>query len=94
METYKERDDKGFGSKHARPNIVPDVLEQRLRVWPFETMIDQVQLLCCGLFQKAHDYQKRRSIDTQSAVEFPYSGLADLLSRMSNELADMFPSGP
>ena len=76
-------------------------------VFPTLTMlaflIDQVQLLCCGLFQKARDYQKRkiylweriRSLLLNFRIR-DWRTFYLAMSRKINkpELVDMFPSGP
>ena len=66
-------------------------------------LIDQVQLLCCGLFQKARDYQKRkiylweriRSLLLNFRIrDWRIFYLAMSRKITKPELADMFPSGP
>ena len=76
-------------------------------VFPTLTMlaflIDQVQLLCCGLFQKARDYQKRkiylweriRSLLLNFRIRDWRTFYLAMSRKISKpELVDMFPSGP
>ena len=66
-------------------------------------LIDQVQLLFCGLFQKAHDYQKRkiylwgrmRSLLLIFRIRDWRTFYLAMSRKISKpELVDMFPSGP
>ena len=97
----KKRDEYNFEHNYGHgKNHLADVFPT-LAMLAF--LIDQVQLLCCGLFQKARDYQKRKIYLWERIrsllLNFRIRDWRTFYLAMSRkitkpELADMFPSGP
>ena len=92
---YNIEHNYGHGKNHLA-NVLPT-----LTMLAF--LIDQVQLLCCGLFQKARDYQKRKIYLWERIrsllLNFRIRDWRTFYLAMSREiskpeLVDMFPSGP
>ena len=97
----KKRDEYNFEHNYGHgKNHLADVLPT-LAMLAF--LIDQVQLFCCRLFQKARDYQKRKIYLWERIrsllLNFRIRDWRTFYLAMSRkitkpELADMFPSGP